>query len=54
VSITETERAERDERIRADRVARGLPPTIQAPHVYRLLDAVFAANAEKKNVPQNH
>ena len=36
-------RAARLDRIRADRAARGLPPTIESPAVYALLSAVLAA-----------
>jgi hypothetical protein len=39
------------ERIKTERAARGQTSTIESPSVYRLLDAVVAANAAKKSVP---
>ena len=46
--VSEADIAEEVERIKAERVAKGLPPTIQSPHVYRLLDAVLASHAERE------
>jgi hypothetical protein len=35
-------------RQKAERVARGLPPLIDNPAIFRLLDAVLAQQAEKE------
>jgi hypothetical protein len=49
--MTPEQRARRTEWIKADRVARGLPESIESPIVYRILDAVLARQAERKPVP---
>jgi hypothetical protein len=45
VHTTRLERA--IERHMAERVERGLPPLIESPAVFRILDAVLAQQAEK-------
>lgn len=41
--MNDRERAARTARIQAERAARGQPPLIQSPAVYRLLAAVLSA-----------
>jgi hypothetical protein len=43
--VTPADRLARTQRLKAERVARGQPELIQDPAVYRLLDALIAANA---------
>jgi hypothetical protein len=50
--MNDAERAERTAKLKADRVARGLPPLIHNESVYRLLSAVIDSN-DRKNATVN-